>query len=105
MDSSWSEVQHICDPNLNKVSPVSAVCWDPYHELLWVGNDSVRNTFGICFKLHKFITFVFVRVVYLLIMEKVFNDILLLKRIKMNKFDRFVLQIEELSALVQKVFK
>lgn len=43
MDSSWSEVQHICDPNLSKVSPVSAVCWDPYHELLWVGNDSVRN--------------------------------------------------------------
>lgn len=43
MDSSWSEVQHICDPNLSKVSPVSAVCWDPYHELLWVGNDSVSN--------------------------------------------------------------
>jgi PAB-dependent poly(A)-specific ribonuclease subunit 2 len=45
MDSSWSEVQHICDPNLSKVSPVSAVCWDPYHELLWVGNDSVSFYF------------------------------------------------------------
>lgn len=42
MDSSWSEVQHICDPSLNKVSPISAVCWDPYHELLWAGNDAVR---------------------------------------------------------------
>ncbi|KAG0174836.1 poly(A)-specific ribonuclease [Apophysomyces sp. BC1015] len=42
MESTWSEVQHICDPNLNKVSPVSALCWDPYYELLWVGNDSGR---------------------------------------------------------------
>lgn len=44
MDSSWSEVQQICDPNLSKVSAVSALCWDPYHELLWAGNDSVRET-------------------------------------------------------------
>ncbi|KAI9027485.1 hypothetical protein CLU79DRAFT_580535 [Phycomyces nitens] len=42
MESTWSEVQHTCDIGLNKVSPVSALCWDPYHELLWVGNDSGR---------------------------------------------------------------
>ncbi|KAG2231202.1 hypothetical protein INT48_005923 [Thamnidium elegans] len=61
MDSSWSEVQHICNSNLNKVSPVSAVCWDPYHELLWVGNDSgrVSSYYGkglqryTAFKAHK----------------------------------------------------
>lgn len=43
MESQWIEVQQVCDTNLNKVSPVSALCWDPYHELLWVGNDSVRK--------------------------------------------------------------
>lgn len=41
MESAWTEVQQICDTNPNKVSPVSALCWDPYHELLWVGNDTV----------------------------------------------------------------
>ncbi|KAI7871039.1 ubiquitin carboxyl-terminal hydrolase-domain-containing protein [Spinellus fusiger] len=42
MESLWNEVQHTCDINLNKVSAVSSLCWDPYHELLWVGNDSGR---------------------------------------------------------------
>lgn len=43
MESQWTEVQQVCDTNLNKVSPISALCWDPYHELLWTGNDSVRE--------------------------------------------------------------
>ncbi|ORE03413.1 hypothetical protein BCV72DRAFT_32113 [Rhizopus microsporus var. microsporus] len=42
MESQWTEVQNICDVNTSKVSPISALCWDPYHELLWVGNDSGR---------------------------------------------------------------
>ncbi|KAI8997062.1 ubiquitin carboxyl-terminal hydrolase-domain-containing protein [Pilobolus umbonatus] len=42
MENTWNEVQHICDSNINKVSPVSYLRWDPYHELLWVGNDAGR---------------------------------------------------------------
>ncbi|KAI9313283.1 ubiquitin carboxyl-terminal hydrolase-domain-containing protein [Dichotomocladium elegans] len=42
MESTWTRVQNICDPSLEKASPVSALCWDPYFELLWVGNDSGR---------------------------------------------------------------
>ncbi|KAI9273599.1 hypothetical protein BY458DRAFT_508312 [Sporodiniella umbellata] len=61
MESQWTEVQQICDTNLNKVSPVSALCWDPYHELLWTGNDSGRvvSYYGkglqryTSFKMHK----------------------------------------------------
>ncbi|KAI8384404.1 ubiquitin carboxyl-terminal hydrolase-domain-containing protein [Radiomyces spectabilis] len=44
MESSWNEVQSFCDPNINKVSPISSLCWDPFRELLWVGNDSGRVT-------------------------------------------------------------
>jgi PAB-dependent poly(A)-specific ribonuclease subunit 2 len=43
MESTWTEVQQVCDTNPNKVSPVSALCWDPYHELLWAGNDTVSE--------------------------------------------------------------
>ncbi|KAI9255619.1 hypothetical protein BDA99DRAFT_539770 [Phascolomyces articulosus] len=40
--SSWTQVQSICDQSIDKVSPVSALTWDPYFELLWVGNDAGR---------------------------------------------------------------
>jgi hypothetical protein len=90
MDSSWSEVQHICDPNLNKVSPVSAVCWDPYHELLWVGNDSVSIYLVLNNQQIDHIYLLLFRAEFVHIMEKDYNVIHLGKPIKMNKYDKYV---------------
>ncbi|ORX47159.1 hypothetical protein DM01DRAFT_1293001 [Hesseltinella vesiculosa] len=42
MESQWTEVHQLCDTNPSKISPVSALCWDPYQELMWVGQDSGR---------------------------------------------------------------
>lgn len=90
MDSSWSEVQHICDPNLNKVSPVSAVCWDSYHELLWVGNDSVSIYLVSNNQQINPIYLLMFRAEFVHTTEKDYSDIHLGKLIKMNKYDKYV---------------